>query len=167
MKRTRGIALSGVFSALATALMWAGAISGLGTYASPILAGIALIPVGLSLGRKYHALAFCAVALLSALINPEWEQNLLFTALFGWYPIVKPLLDRLKKPWNTISKFALFNAATVGVELLVMLVLIPEAEEWWLLAGLLLMGNLTFFVYDITLPRISYALSLKLDISRR
>ena len=164
MKKSRSIALAGVFSALAIVLMWAGALTGFGTYASPLLAGIALIPVGLALGRKYHLLAFIAVSLLCPLLSADWEMNLLFTALFGWYPILRPTLEKLKNPLRLILKFLIFNVLTIGIEMLVMLVIMPSAEQPWLLLMLLALGNLTFYYYDYVLPRIELALSIKLRI---
>ena len=164
MKKTREIALSGVLSALAAVLMWIGALTGLGTYAAPLAAGIALIPVGMTLGQRYHWLSFAAVSLLSCLLSADQEQNLMFIGLFGWYPIVQPQLEHFRKPLRIVLKLALFNLVTVGIELLVMLVLVPQSEKSWILIALLILGNLTFFVYDFALPRFSYVLARRLKL---
>lgn len=164
MKRSRQIALGGVFSALAVVLMWLGALTGLGTYAAPLIAGIALIPVGLTLGRKYQWLSFAAVSLLSFLLSADWEQNLMFVGLFGWYPIVRPSLERLAKIPGLLLKLVIFNVVTVGIELLVMLVLVPQSEKSWILIALLVLGNLTFLVYDFALPRFTCVLMKKLKL---
>ncbi len=109
MKRSRGIAVSGVFSALAVVLMWLGALSGLGTYASPLMAGVALIPVGLLLGKRTQSLSFAAVSLLCLLLSADWEENLLFIGLFGWYPILRPGLEKNKKSAATGRETADFQ----------------------------------------------------------
>ena len=46
MKHTKLIALGGVTAALSVVLMLAGSLIGIGTYASPMLAGLALLPAG-------------------------------------------------------------------------------------------------------------------------
>lgn len=164
MGRPRAVALSGVLSALAVALMWIGALSGLGTYASPLLAGVALMPVGMSLGRKFHWLSFAAVSLLSCLLCADWEQNLMFIGLFGWYPILRPSLEKVKIPLKILAKLAVFNVAAVAVELLVMRVIAPQSEKSWILAALLFLGNVTFLVYDFALPRIEFVLKRRLKL---
>ena len=52
MKKTRAIALCGVTAALAVAVMAAGGVLGIGTYISPLIAGMCLLPVGSLLGLK-------------------------------------------------------------------------------------------------------------------
>ena len=166
MKHARGIAISGVFTALAIGLMWIGALSGVGTYAVPLLAGIALIPVGQALGKKYHLLSFAAVSLLSFLLSADWEQNLMFAGLMGWYPILRPALERLKKPLRILLKLAIFNVMAVAVELLVTLVFVPTAEALWLLVALLLIGNVAFLIYDAALPKFEFLLAYKLRLMK-
>ena len=56
MKHTRAIALCGVTTALAVALMAVGGLLGIGLYAAPMLAGLCLLPAGRHLGLKYHLL---------------------------------------------------------------------------------------------------------------
>ena len=68
MKQTRALALCGVTAALAVAVMAAGGVLGIGTYISPLIAGMCLLPVGSLLGEKipHHALAGRVRAELSA-----------------------------------------------------------------------------------------------------
>ena len=164
MRRSRQIAFSGMFSALAAVLLWIGALSGLGTYAAPLAAGIALTPVGMTLGKRYQWLSFAAVALLSCLISADWEQNLMFSCLFGWYPIVQPALNKLKKLLRFCTKLLIFNLITIGIELLIMLVLIPQSEKTLILITLLVLGNLMFLVYDSALPRMEFVLARRLKL---
>lgn len=52
MKKTRKIALCGLVSAIALIVMLLGNLIGVGTYASPMIAGILLTAVGMSAGKK-------------------------------------------------------------------------------------------------------------------
>lgn len=165
MRSSRAIALSGVLSALAVVLLWIGALSGLGTYAAPLLAGVALTPVGRALGKKYHVLSFIAVSLLCCFLSADWEMNLMFASLFGWYPIVRPRLEKLRPPLRIIVKLAVFNIAAVGTELLVIRLIAPQSEESWVWIALLILGNFTFLIYDFALPRFEHVLARRLKLS--
>ena len=52
MKQTKKIALGGVTAALALTTLLIGGLLGVGTYAAPVLAAIALLPAGNLLGKK-------------------------------------------------------------------------------------------------------------------
>ncbi|MBQ3762327.1 MAG: hypothetical protein II875_10025 [Clostridia bacterium] len=161
---SRGIALGGVFTALSVVILWLGAVSGLGTYASPMLSGIALIPVGRALGRKYHVLCFIASGALCMLLSADWEMNLLFVFLLGWYPIVRPKLQTLRKPMRILAKAALFNVCAAAAEALTLLVIAPEAVGFWMAAALWLLGNVTLILYDFALPIVSALLFKRLRL---
>lgn len=153
MKETRKLAFCSMMVAVSVVLMLLGAILDLGMYAAPMFAGICLLPVGRELGRKRHLMMWIAVSVLGFILVPNIEENLMYAALFGPYPILRPLFQKLKNLLRTLAKFAYFNLVVVAIEALVMLVLVPEAMGTVLAIVLLLLGNLTFLVYDFLIPR--------------
>ena len=163
MKETRRLAFCGIMAALCVVILLLGAILDLGMYAAPLLAGLCLIPVGDGLGRKQHLLLWFVVSVLGFILVPNIEENLMFFALFGPYPILRPLLERLPKLPCILVKFACFNAVVVGIEALVMLVLVPESMGTALTVALLLLGNLTFLCYDFIIPRARIILNRRLE----
>ena len=162
MKHTRAIALCGVTTVLAVALMAVGGLLGIGLYAAPMLAGLCLLPAGRHLGLKYHLLLWLAVSALSFFLVPDVEQNLMFLCLFGCYPILRPALQRLPRLPRLLCKLLFFNAVSVALEALVLLVLAPEALAPPLLLLLLALGNLTFLLYDLLIPRAQRLLESRL-----
>ena len=162
MKHTHAIALCGVTTALAVALMAVGGLLGIGLYAAPMLAGLCLLPAGRHLGLKYHLLLWLAVSALSFFLVPDVEQNLMFLCLFGCYPILRPALQRLPRLPRLLCKLLFFNAVSVALEALVLLVLAPEALAPPLLLLLLALGNLTFLLYDLLIPRAQRLLESRL-----
>lgn len=162
MKHTHAIALCGVTTALAVALMAVGGLLGIGLYAAPMLAGLCLLPAGRHLGLKYHLLLWLAVSALSFFLVPDIEQNLMFLCLFGCYPILRPALQRLPRLPRLLCKLLFFNAVSVALEALVLLVLAPEALAPPLLLLLLALGNLTFLLYDLLIPRAQRLLESRL-----
>lgn len=153
MKHTRAVALCGVTAALAVVLMAVGGLLGVGLYAAPMLAGLCLLPAGRHLGLKYHLLLWLAVSALSFLLVPDVEQNLMFLCLFGCYPILRPVLEHLPRIPRLLCKLLFFNAVSIALEALVLLLLVPEALDPPMLLLLLALGNLTFVLYDRLIPR--------------
>lgn len=148
------MALCAMMVALCVVLMVLGAILELGMYVAPLLSGLLLIPVGKLYGKKYHIVVFAASALLCFLLVPNMEENLVYAGFLGWYPILRPLLQKLPKWLRWIVKLVVFNVLIVAIEALVMLVLAPEAMEGIFLWILLVLANVVFVTYDIMLPRL-------------
>lgn len=163
MKETRRIAICGMMIALCVVLLLLGTILDLGMYAAPLFAGLCLIPVGRAFGRKYHLILYLAVSLLSLLLVPNIEENLMFFTLFGCYPIIRPWFHRFPKWLMILLKLLYFNVVVVAVEALVMLVLVPESLGTALNIVLLVLGNLTFVCYDFLVPRSEIILAKYLD----
>jgi len=152
--KARTMATCAMISAMSIVIMLLGSILELGMYAAPMMAGLCSIPVGKRYGRKYQALIWGTVSLLSFILIPLPEQNLMFAGFFGWYPIVQPLLQRLPKGLRFFCKIALFNSVIIGIEALVMLVLVPEVIAPVFLVILLALANVTFVMYDFVIPRV-------------
>ena len=158
LQNTKKIASGAMLAAACTVIMLLGAVLELGMYAAPLLVGLLLIPYGQKYGAKYQLVVFAAVSLLSFMLVPNIEQNLMFTGLFGWYPVLRPALQRLYKVPRLISKLLIFNMTVIAIEALVMLVLVPEAMGGILMIILLVLGNATFLLYDYIIPIMSIRL---------
>ena len=151
---TKRMAACAMMAALCVVLMVLGAVLELGMYACPLLAGLCFIPIGQKYGRKYHLILFVATALLSFFLVPNIEENLIFAGLFGWYLILRPVLQKLPGVLRWLVKLAVFNGVVVAIEWLVMTVLAPEAMADVMLWVLLALGNVTFIAYDFLIPRL-------------
>lgn len=155
-KQSKQIAVCGLVTALGVVFMLLGNFFGLGMYLVPMLIGMFLTSIGHTWGRIFQILLWLAIGLLSLILVPAPEQNIMFLGLFGWYPILRPTLQKLSKVLRIAAKFLIFNVAVIALEALVILVLVPEALGSALTVFLLLLGNITFFVYDMAVPRFEY-----------
>lgn len=163
MKRSNTVrlALCGVLAALAVALMFLGGTLAFASIACPVLASLVLIPVYAECGKKWGFLWFAAVAVLAALLAPDKESAVLF-AFFGYYPMLKHVLERLRpRLLRWAVKLFYLNAAVAaayGLMLFVfrMAALRAEFAETgkWMLAALLVLANITFVVYDLLIGRL-------------
>ena len=151
------MALGGVLAALAVVVMSLGTIIPVATYVCPmicmILAQVVLKTCGQPIGWAWYG----AVALLSLLLAPDKEAAAVFAAL-GYYPIVKPQLEKKKWPW--LWKTVLFNAVILTLYWLLMHLFGMDAlaEEFAeagavMTAVMLLLGNVIFFLLDRVLSK--------------
>ena len=155
------VAFCGVLGALMVALMLLGTLFPLATYLCPMAAGMLLIPVVWEYDDRTCALLYLAVSLLSLFLAPDKEAAALFVFLFGWYPVLRPRLQHISgRPLRIFLKAFLFNAAVCAAYAVLLFVLVSpdlwaevERASVLFLAGLLLLGNLTFFLYDRCLLR--------------
>ena len=153
-KRTpaSNIALGGVLAALAVVIMSMGTLIPVATYVCPMLCALILKLVLRTCGRRTAWAWYGAVALLSVLMAPDKEAAAVFVCI-GYYPVVKPSLDRRKLPW--LWKGLLFNASILLMYWLLMHLfgleqVTAELEGLGIAmtAVLLILGNITFFLLD-------------------
>ena len=152
------IATGGLTAALCVVLLLLGSIGELGVYAAPMFAGLILVPLGQRWGRRYQFSLWLLISLLSLFLVPSIEENLMFFGLFGWYPILRPTLEKLPKHLRFLAKFLVLNLSFILLEALVMFLLIPAVFSSWLAVAMLLLINITFFFYDLLIPRFGLAL---------
>ena len=158
-KRTpaANIALGGVLAALAVVVMSMGTLIPVATYVCPMLCTLILKLVSNICGSRIAWAWYGAVGILSLLMAPDKEAAAVFLAL-GYYPILKPKLDRFKGKW--LWKLLFFNAVILLTYWLLMHIfgfgqLAAEFSEMGILmtAVMLLLGNVTFFLLDRLLEK--------------
>ena len=157
MNHSGKIALGGVLAALAVVVMCLGGMIPLATYICPILCMLLQSTVLQKCGGRVAWAWFFAVSILSLLLSPEKEGAAVFLFL-GFYPMIKPWLDRRKG--SLLWKLLFFNAVIfVLYGLLISVIgaaeIVSSFAEMgkWMAAAAAGMGNLTFFLVDILLSR--------------
>ena len=155
--QTKAMALGGILAALAVVIMCLGGLIPLATFVCPMLCILLMQTVKTFCGSRIGWAWYGAVAILSMLMGPDKEGAALMLFL-GYYPLVKPKLEKLPLPW--LWKFLFFNAAilmmyTMLIHLFGMAHLAAEYVEMgaFLLIPTLLLGNLTFFLLDKLLSK--------------
>ena len=146
------MALGGLLAALAVVIMSMGTLIPVATYVCPMLCALVLQLVLKICGKRVAWAWYGAVSVLSLLMAPDKEAAAIFLAL-GFYPIVKPGLDRRKGKW--LLKGLFFNGMILLTYWLLMHLfgmaqLVSEFTEMGtlLVAVMLLLGNVTFFLLD-------------------
>lgn len=151
------VALGGVLAALAVVIMSLGTIVPVATYVCPMLCAIGLQVVLKACGERIAWAWYGAVAILSLLMAPDKEAAAVFVFL-GYYPIVKPRLDKTRFRW--LWKGLLFNVSVLVMYWLLLRVfglaqVAADFEELGaaMLLVLLILGNVTFFLLDRLLEK--------------
>lgn len=153
------IALGGMMAALAVVIMSLGGMIPLATFVCPVMCIMLLNFVLKMCGRRIAWAWYGAVAILSLLLGPDKEAAAVFLFL-GFYPIVKPALDRRKL--GLLLKLLLFNTAIllmygILIHLLGLDQIASEYREMCVVmtAVTLLLGNVTFWMLDRALTNLT------------
>ena len=111
---TRTIAFCAMMAALSTVIMLTGGLIPVFTYCSPLLASVLLIPVLEEYGARWAWMVWAVSAGLSMMIGVDKEAAFFYLFL-GWYPILKPVFDRIpSKILGFTIKTSVF-ASAIGV----------------------------------------------------
>ncbi len=155
--RARPLALCGLLSALAAALLILGGVLPGMVFCAPILAMGVLLPVLEEWGPKAAGTSYAAVSILALLLAPDRETAFVYL-FFGWYPILRPKIAALpSRPLRVLARLAVCSAAAVllyGLALRLM-GLTEEIAAWYVNALLLAAGNVVFLLTDATLARLT------------
>lgn len=158
--KSKRVAFGGMITALSVCLMMLTGVISVLVYSTPIIVGLFLMLMVIEMGKKWAFAVYVAVSVLSVLFVAEKESAIIYVAFFGYYPILKPILESIKiRPVEWILKFLIFNVSIV----LAYFVLIKffgvdiSSENMafeFVVTILLVLGNILFFLYDIVFTRL-------------
>lgn len=109
---------------------------------------------------KWALLSYLASAVL-VFLWAEPESRLIYVFFLGYYPILKAVLERMKKPvLEWLIKMLSFNGAVLLVYLLFAKAFGVSLEDFGTLGKygayiLLALGNIVFVVYDFAVSRMA------------
>ena len=160
-------AIGGMTVALSVVLLIPTALE-IFVYALPALAGFLVLFCVIELGKSWAFGVYFATSALSLLFVPNKEAAVMYTAFFGYYAIVKALLENSKLPRvvEYLLKFLIFNVSVIASSLVLIHlfgmpindVLGVDDGVWWAkyaLPVMLIMGNVVFLVFDFALTRMA------------
>ncbi len=166
MSQSSKTALGGMLTALSVVILIPSALE-VFVYALAALAGMIIMFSVIELDKRWAFGIFAATSLLSVLVVPNKEAVIFYIAFFGYYPIVKALLEsRVPRVVEYLLKFLVFNVGIVAATVFMVKVLgMPfervmgiEGEQGFLreyiVPILLVLGNIVFVLYDIALTMV-------------
>jgi len=159
MKKTKKMTFAAIMAAIAAAVMLVSWFPYL-TYAIPALAGLFIMITVIETNLKMAIGAYIASA-FPVFLWAEKESMILYIMFFGYYPIVKALTEKIRKPiieW--VIKISVFNLAVVSAYFLFSGIIGVTLEEFEIVGkyGALIFlaaANVVFVLYDIAVSRMS------------
>ncbi len=154
------VALGGVIAALSLVLMLLAGVTSTLVYAIPMITGALLMMLVVEFGQTFAGLIYVVVSILSLLLLGNKEVAIMYVAFFGYYPIIKSILEKHLKGFICwIVKYIIFNVAMVLSYFIVtkiFMISFDDIESFgeFALPLLLLAGNIVFVMYDIVLTRL-------------
>lgn len=148
--KARKVVYPAIFGALALVLLYIGMIAPSGSWGIVAVAGLLPCAVVISVGVAAGFLCWAGVTILAFLLLPDKFIALLFGVLFGLYPMVKCLVERLRKlPLEYALKILFFNLSFSVVYFIMKAAVLEslpgQLHTVWLLY---LVGNVVFLLYD-------------------
>ena len=154
------VALGGVVAALSLLFMILAGVTSTLVYAIPMITGALLMMLVVEFGHGFATLIYVAVSVLSLLLLGNKEAAIMYVAFFGYYPIIKSILEKHIRSFVCwIVKYLIFNVAMVSSYFITTRIFMISFEDIeslgkFALPLLLLAGNVLFVIYDIMLTRL-------------
>lgn len=153
------IALGGIIASLCMVCMFLTGVFPMFYLILPMMASALIYIMALETSIYWGFLTYISVGLLSIFVTPNKDASLVFLFFFGYYPLLRPKMDRSRwKPMAFLLRLALFNAAVlaffwVSVYVLGMKELLESLGDYGKYGGWILLGiaNLMFFCYDFSM----------------
>lgn len=163
--------MCGVMCGLSIVLMLSGSIIPFATFCAPAMSGLLLMPVAVECGMRLAWVCYGAISALAVLFVPDKEMAAIFVFLFGCYPLLKAYIQRIPgRGLQFLVKAGFFNGTVLAMYgMLLFIFPMPSlVEEFaqtaqWMLAALLVMGNICFWIYDVALNNVLHVYVLKMQ----
>ena len=153
MKKTRYTTISGMVSALSVVIMLLTNIMPSMMYVIPIITGAIVFAVNEIIGKKWALGVFFVTSFISFILLTDKEAALNYTLFFGYYPLLKPLYEKLPKVLSWGVKVLTFNVALVAIGLIVTFIFkLPFLDEDFgklTIPLFAVLFNVVFIMYDI------------------
>lgn len=162
--KTKNTAVCGLMTALSVVLMMLTTLIPVFMYVIPIVTGLLVLFVAEVSDKKWGVGVYFATSLLSLLLITDKEAALTYALFFGYYPLIKDVMEKLPKALSWVLKYLLFNVAAVSIGVISFYVFGVSGEEYnefgkYTIPILLVMANLAFVLYDICLTRNRFLLT--------
>ncbi len=122
-------------------------------YVIPIITGAIVFAVNEIIGKKWALGVFFVTSFISFILLTDKEAALNYTLFFGYYPLLKPLYEKLPKVISWGVKVLTFNAALVAIGLIVTFIFkLPFLDEdmgKFTIPVFAILFNIVFIMYDI------------------
>ena len=156
--KTKNTAVCGLMTALSVVLMALTTLIPVFMYVIPIVTGLLVLFVSDAADKKWGAGVYFSTAFLSLLLITDKEAALTYALFFGYYPLIKDVIEKLPRVLSWVLKLLIFNLAAVGIGVIGFYVFGVSGDEYnefgkYTIPILLAMANVAFLLYDFCLTK--------------
>lgn len=153
------VSLGGIVAALCLVMMFLTAVFPPLNMTLPLFAGMLISVVAIEISSSWAFVTYATVSILAFFITPDKQAAIFFALIFGYYPVLKDVIDKLRHVvLRILLKLIIFNLSIVMIyQLIVKLFCTMDLMEEFgfleelMIPVLLLVCNFTLFFYDYTL----------------
>ena len=152
MGEVRKLTLSAMMCAMTVAMLAVASFLGDLDLTILMLASVCMVFVYVEIGSPYTYLTWLVSSLLTFLFFPSRYFWVVYLFIFGFYPILKGFIEKLKRPFWLLLKLVWFNVTLVIVFLIISFILgidLLEGEAEWMIYVLYGLANVSFICYDL------------------
>lgn len=167
IKKSSQIAFCGLMTALSVVMLFFGSVVWIFAYVAPIVTGLIILIVKRAYGDKSGLLCYISISLLSLFLLPDKESALMFALFFGYYPLIKTRIEKIRNKFYVIVlKYLSFNLSFTVIELLCFYVFNIPFDDFlgkWGILVLYVLFNVVFTLYDKLFVMVSILYDKKLS----
>ena len=165
--KTKKMTVSALLAAMGVALMFLGGLIETLDLTMAALASFFCIFAVIEMGAGYSFAIYAVTGVLSLVLMPHSMVGWFYILFFGYYPILKEKIERIKSVLSWLIKLFVLNTSLIaslfissfifyGGNMLEALTTSFGAEEWGIYAaiGVYVLLNVVFIVYDVALTRL-------------
>ena len=162
--KTKNTAVCGLMTALSVVLMMLTTLVPVFMYVLPIVTGLLVLFTADASNKKWGLGVYFSTAFLSLLLITDKEAALTYALFFGYYPLIKDIIEKLPKWVAWILKLVLFNLAAVGIGVISFYLFGVSGDEYnefgkFTIPILLIMANVVFILYDFCITKNRFLLT--------
>ena len=148
-KNTRRLTLSALFSALCLIALYIASIWPTGLYGLVAFASLFVAAGVIEAGTVSGIYVFVVSSALGILLLPNKAAPLLFLLFFGYYPVLKNLIEKIKsKAVQWFLKLLVFNATLTVIWVFLKELLMGFSERFSGVWIIYVLGNVVFVLFD-------------------
>jgi len=161
MKPTKKITYSALFTALSVAILSLASLFEVADLTISMFASAILLLAMIELGDRYGFMIYAATSFLSLLLLPSKFIAAVYLVFTGLYPLIKRFFDKTPRLVLVLLKLVYFNAALTAALLLARFLFGVEDLAGWLLVFYYVIANLSFWLFDILIKRLTLTYMLR------
>jgi hypothetical protein len=147
---TKRVAFTAMLCALSVIVLYLSSILPTLRLALIAIAGILPAAAVIRFGLPSGFILYAAVSILAAILLPSKGSAILYIFIFGHYPMIKNLIERLRRLWlEWVLKLALFNILLTALILLFSAAVLDLFALKYPLPIIFGAGSIAFAAYDI------------------